>query len=914
MRWLDLLKLRLRTLVLREQAEADLRREMEFHLQEQIAENRAKGMSAEEARYAALRAIGGIAQIQEQCRDQRGLHWLETTIQDVRYSLRSLRKSPAFTLVAILSLALGTGANTAIFSLIDSILLNSLPVKDPQQLVFVRTNRTKVGNFMVSTTMRNRDVDQMEQQARLFDGIASYNDFERANVSVRGHAELAHAEFVSGTYFSVLGVPARIGRTLVPEDDRPTGSSAPAAWPAVISDGYWRRRFGGEAGVIGQPIAVNTIPFVIVGVMPRDFNGLSVEERPDVVMPLMMHDQVVTGSASAGFPGPNGRAGEVLARLQGTIPQSKAAAELTVIFHQTELAQGNLSTTDREKIARQFIEFDSAARGSSMLRQRFSDPLRALMAAVALVMLIACANIASLLLAKSSARQKEIAVRLSLGSSRRRIIRQLLTESLILSVSGCTFGLGFAMVARKVTLELGHGAGAGLSMHWDLRLLIFLATICILNALLFGLIPALRATKVDPNTVLKSAQATQYSARLPFGRVLVGAQLAISLVLVAGAALLLGTLRNLYQVDLGFNSENLLMATMDPRLAGFDDMRTETVYKQVLEDVKRLPSVDSATLTNNRFLSGRALLSAAKVVGYVPEKGEDLSNSWIVTYGVGPHFFETLRLPLAEGRDFSEADKEGAPPVVVINEAMAKHYFRDKDPIGQKIDLGRPGRRGSATKTAEIVGVARDAHYFDIQDEKQEAIFTPLMQVQIGEFGSEETLVARTNGDPTRIANDVRAVVRQIDSNLPLFDITTMKEQFSDDLSTSRLMATLSSFFGLLALALSAIGLYGVLAYSVTRRTAEIGIRMALGADRGSILKMILGETTWVVATGIVVGLGLAWTTSRLIKSLLYGLTGHDVRVLAISSAILALVALFAVALPARRAVHVDPMVALRYE
>jgi predicted permease len=385
-------------------------------------------------------------------------------------------------------------------------------------------------------------------------------------------------------------------------------------------------------------------------------------------------------------------------------------------------------------------------------------------------------------------------------------------------------------------------------------------------------------------------------------------------VLVAGAALFLGTLRNLYQVDLGFDSENLLMATMDPRLAGFNDARTENIYQQVVEDVKRLPSVQSATLMNNRFLSGNALLSAAKVVGYVPEKGEDVSNSWIVTYGVGPHFFETLRMPLSEGRDFGEADKQGAPPVVVINEAIARHYFRDKDPIGQKIDLGRPGRRGSATKTLVIVGVARDAHYFDIQDEKQEAIFTPLLQVQIGEFGSEETLIARTKTDPARIANNVRAIVRQIDSNLPLFDVTTMKEQFAGDLSTSRLMATLSSFFGLLALALSAIGLYGVLAYGVTRRTGEIGIRMALGADRGSILSLILGETSRMVVTGIIAGLGIAWASSRLIKSMLYGISGHDAGAFALSATILGLVALLAAAVPARRAVRVDPMVALRYE
>jgi len=909
MRWLDRLNLRLRTLFRRKQTESELHRELEFHLQEQIAENMAKGMPAEQARYSALRTIGGITQIQEQCRDQRGLHWIETTMQDVRYSLRSLRKSPGFTLVAILSLALGTGANTAIFSLIDSILLNSLPVKDPQQLVFVHTNRTKVGNFMVSRTLFNRDLDRMQQQATEFEGIASTQRGERLNLAVDGRAELTPGDFVFGTYFQVLGVNAELGRTIMPADDSRTGSAVGGNWPAMISYGLWQRRFGKDANIIGKRVAINTIPCVIVGVMARAFRGLSIDDPADVMLPAIVSKQVTTGSVSAGFPKPEEPSGsEIVARIKHGVAQSKAAAELTVIFRQTELVDNSLSAAGRESIAKRFIEFDSAARGSSMLRQRFSDPLRALMAAVALVMLIACANIASLLLAKASARQKEIAVRLSLGSSRRRLIRQLLTESLILSALGCALGAGFAIIARNVTLTLGHGSAAGLTMRWDLRLLLFLGGACVLNALLFGLIPALRATKVDPNEVLKSAQATPHSARLPFGRVLVMAQLAISLVLVVGAALFLGSLRNLYQVDLGFNSENLLMATLDPRLAGFDDTRTETVYKQLLDDVKRVPSVRSATLMNNRLFSGRAHLSNAKVVGYVPQLGEDLSNSFTLTYGVGPHFFETLRMPLTEGRDFSETDNESAPSVVVINEAMAKHYFQDKDPIGQKVAFS------SGKKQAEIVGVVRNAHYFDVQDEKQETIFTPLMQVQIGEFGSEETLVARTNGDPTRIANDVRAVIRQIDSNLPLFDVTTMAEQVAGDLSTPRLMATLSSFFGALALALSAIGLYGVLAYGVTRRTGEIGIRMALGADRGSILRLILGETSRLLAIGIVAGLGLAWATSHVIKSMLYELSGHNARVFAVSAAILALVALLAAALPARRAVRVEPMVALRYE
>jgi predicted permease len=908
MRWLDKFKLRIRTLFRREQLESELHREFEFHLREQIAENLARGMSAEQARFAALRTVGPLSQIQERCRDQRGLHLIETTMQDVRYALRSLRKNPGFTLVAVLSLALGTGANMAIFSLIDSVLLRSLPVSDPQQLVFVRTNRGKVGNLMVSKTVLNRDVEQMRKLAMQLDGIASYDDFARANVSFAGHSELVPGEFVSGTYFTVLGVSAQAGRTLMVADDRESGNLG-AGWPAMISDGYWLRRFGRDANVIGKRIEVNTIPFVIVGVMSRDFYGLSLEERPDILMPLMAHTQVVSGSPSAGFPRADDSAGQVFARLK-RVPWTKAAAELTVIFRQSELNEKDLSATDRDWLAKRYIEFDPAVRGSSMLRQRFANPLRALMVAVALVMLIACANIASLLLAKAGARQREIAVRLSLGSSRRRLVRQLLTESLILSALGCAFGVAFAVAARRVTLTLGGASSAGLTMNWDIRLLVFLVGTCVLNALLFGLVPALRVTKVDPNEVLRSAQAKQPSGRLPLGRVLVTAQLATSLVLLVGAALFLGTLRNLCRVDLGFNTENLLMATLDPRLAGFDNPRVVTLYSQVLDDVKRLPSVRSATLMNNRLFSGRAFLLAARVVGYVPQPGEDLSNSWTLTltYSVGPRFFSTLQMPMVEGRDFTEADKEGAPPVVVINEAMAQHYFRGKDPIGQKVAFG------SGEKTAEIVGVVRNAHYFDVQDEKQATIFTPLLQVEIGEFGSEETLIARTNGSPANVATDVRSIVHRIDPNLPLFDLTTMTEQVTGDLSTPRLMATLSSFFGALALVLSAIGLYGVLAYGVTKRTSEIGIRMALGADRSSILKLVMGETSQIILIGVLAGIVLSWIASRLIKSMLYGLSAHDIRVFAFSAAVLAVIALLAAALPARRAVRVDPMAALRYE
>ena len=918
MRWIDQLRMRLRTLFMRERLESELNREFQFHLDEQIAENLAAGMSPEEARYAAMRRIGAIAQIQERCRDERGMHWIEITMQDVRYALRSLRKTPAFTVVAVLSLALGIGANTAIFSLIDSVLLSSLPVTDPQQLVFVRTNRIKVGNFQVSTTILNRDVDEIRQQAAQIEGIASSQKEGRLNITVDGRAELASGDFVSGNYFQLLGVSAQIGRTILPADDSRSGN-ADGGWAAMISNGYWERRFGRDPSVVGRRITANTIPFVIVGVLPPGFDGLSIDERADLMMPTIIHTQVAAGSASAGFPHPENSPGEILARIKSDSSKSKAAAELTVIFRNTELSAEKLGAAQQESLGKRFIEFEPAARGSSFLRQRFSEPLRVLMAVVALVMLIACANIAGLLMAKASARQKEIAIRLSLGSSRRRIARQLLTESLILSILGCAVGIVFAVFAREITLQLGAGSAArtsGLTMPWDFRMLAFLAAACVLNALLFGVVPALRATRVDPNEVLKSSQSTQHSARLPLGRFLVAAQLALSLALVVGSGLFLSTLRNLYEIDLGFNRENLLMATLDPHLAGFDSKQAKAAYIRMLQELKTLPSVNSASLMNNRLLSGRAHLSNAKVPGYVPQPGEDLANSWTLEYDVGPRYFETMRMPLVAGRDFTERDDEGSPLVVIVNEAMAKHFFAGKDPIGQKVLLSSifKDRSGTDKNAAEVVGLVRNAHYFDVNDEHQEAIFAPALQIPGSDFSSEQTLLLRTSDNPVRAANDLRAIVSRIDPNLPLFDVVTMTNQLDRSLSRPRLMAIFSSFFGLLALALSAIGLYGVLAYAVTKRTGEIGIRMALGADRGSILSLILGETLRLVCSAIAVGIVLAWGASRLIKSMIYGLSTHDARVFVLSAILLLAVALLAALLPARRAVEVDPMVALRCE
>ncbi|HET9741143.1 MAG TPA: ABC transporter permease [Terriglobales bacterium] len=912
MRWFDLLQLRLRTLFFRDRLEAELKREFDFHLEQQIAENLAAGMPPQHAREAAVRKIGGLEQYAEQCRDARGLHLIESTTQDLRYALRSLRKSPAFTAVAVLSLALGIGANIAIFSLVDSLILQQMPVRDPQNLFFVRTQAVKTGNFQVSRNVTSRDLDQMLHRSTQVENIAAYQQDQRLSIGVDRSSELAPAELVSGTFFDLLGVRPALGRTLTPADDSKTGNASSQGWPAMISYGFWQRRFAANPNVLGKPITVNTIPCVIVGVTPPGFMGFSLDEPTSVFLPLITSAQIEQGSVSAGFTDPDDTPGFPIVRLKSGIDSKKAEAELTVIFHQTELENKGNDADDAAVMQKLNIELQPASQGESSLRRRYSDPLRALLAVVGAVMLIACGNIAGLLIARGKARQKEIAIRIGLGSTRPRILRQLLTESLLLSLLGCSVGILFAIWARHSIVSFATQAApsvTSLPMRWDWHLFAFLAALCVGTAVLFGLAPAWMATRVDPQEALKSAQSSHRSGRLPFGRILVAGQIALSLALVVGAGLFLGTLRKLYHINLGFNQEHLLMVTMDPHLIGYSDERSESLYKQLLERVRELSGVQSATFVDSPLFSGRATLSSATVVGYIPKTGEELSNHWTVTYAVGPDFFSTLEMPLKEGRDFTKADNSGAPAVVVINESFAKHYFSGKVPIGQKVSFRTKNR-----PDAEIVGVVRDAHYFSAQWETQEAIFTPMLQVEMKNFSPEQTLIVRTAGDPDLMAGDLRAALRNIDPNLPIYDMVTMSGQVASTFSQERLLAILSTFFGLLALVLSAIGLYGALSYGVTQRTGEIGIRMALGADRGNIFRLVLNETTLVLAGGITAGIALAWAGSRLIRTLLYGISDHDVRTFVFAVLVLACVALLAALLPARRAVRVDPLVALRYE
>ncbi len=824
---------------------------------------------------------------------------------DVRCALRELRKSPGFTIVAVLSLALGIGANTAIFSLIDALLLQSLPVRDPQQLMFLQTRAIKVGNSIrISQRFDTEVLRAVQEHATLLAGASGVRNQSHLSVQAGNSLEIASGDFVDGSYFRVLGVNALVGRVLSPDDDRLEGFTG-QGWPAVITFGYWQERFAHRPDIVGQTLKVNTIPFVIVGVTPRGFGGLQMDEEARLMMPLAAAEQVEEGRLATTYTKTPLRMGTLFVRLKPDATSRAAEAQLTPVVRNALAAEVGLIpiTADVNQLA---VELTPANRGESDLRQHFSTALTVLMAVVGLVLLIACANVANLLLARASVRQKEIAIRLSLGCTRWRLARQLLVEGLLLSALGGAVGVVFAFWARNLIARLATASqvtAPRLPIARDLPILLFTGAVCVVTALLFGLAPALRATAIDFADMLKSGRTSRLSGRVPLSKPLVAAQVAISLVLVTGAVMFLGTLRSLYRVHLGYNTQNVTLCTVNPHLAGYGPERTAQFFDQVLERVQALPQVESATWAQIYMLAPYVGLRPLRVPGYVPKAGEQ-PTPWIVAYPVGPGFFHTMQLPLAAGREFTPQDSSRAAPLVaVMNQAMARHYFGQRSPIGQKISI-------TGTPDIEIVGIARDAKYRSPRDEDEEALFLPLLQHST----PWATLLVRTTSASSQTAADVVRTVRDVDRNVPVYDVTTMDRQRDNRISQERLLAVLTGFFSLLALGLSGIGLYGVLAYNVAQRTAEIGIRMALGADRGTILGMIGVETAKVVGGGIAGGIAVTLAVGRLVRSILFGLTPTDTSSMVLAALVLTVVALAAALLPARRAVHVDPMVALRHE
>jgi predicted permease len=846
---------------------------------------------------------------------------MTTLMQDLKYGIRMLLKSPGFTAVVVLSLGLGIGANTAIFTLIDAVMLKTLPVEKPEQLALFfdgSDEGTRISRGGMGTGERWRYYscplyEYLRDHNQFFQGICAFRLGEdRLSVSVEGarassaqSAQKAIGHLVSGNYFSVLGVNVILGRTLSPEDDRPGARPA-----AVISYGYWKSEFGGDESVVGKVADLNGTPFTIVGVTPPEFFGERLRKAPDFWLPLatqpqvMLHDSYLNDSGVYWL--------DLMGRLKpgGTRQQAQAAATVQLRQYFSDLFGSHLSEDDRKEIAKSYVELGPGGPGISGLRLNYSQPLRILMAFVALVLLIACANVANLLLARAAARQKEISMRLALGAGRGRLIRQLLTESLIMATLGGVLGALLAAWGVEILVTKFAGRTSPLNVHPDLRVLVFTLLVCALAAILFGLAPALRSTRVDLAPALKAntAAAGTLGRRWSLGKALVSLQAALSLLMLFGAGLFVRTLQNLEAEDLGFNQQHVLLVSIDPRLAGYQPAQLAPFYQQLLDRVNALPGVRSASVAAYSPLSGSSRSTDITVQGYTPPPGADTDVNVNV---VGWKYFATAGMPMLLGREFGPQDTPTSPKVAVVNATVAHDFFGKGNPIGRRFGFG--GGDAKHSGDIEIVGVVADAKYRDVREKPQRMVFTPVLQAQGDEAYVSEVDI-RTLGDPRAIASEVRGVINEINSSLSVTNVITLSEQVHDWFDEERTISELSSFFGLLALTLASVGLYGVMAYAVARRTSEIGIRMALGARSADVRWMVLREALLLVLAGVTIGVPAALTASRLVASMLFGLTPWDPLTISAATLVLVAVAVLAGYVPARRASRVSPMVALRYE
>jgi predicted permease len=933
---------------------------------------------------------------------------VQTLLQDLRYGLRVLAKSPVFTAIAVLTLALGIGANTAIFSLIDAVMLRSLPATNPWQLVVLRWSAHKapklhgyISSGDCATDMRfgawnpsgcsfSEPVFREIEKANVFSGVAAFSNTGRLDLTGNGPASVINGQVVSGDFFRALGVKSSVGRVLQPSDDQP--SAAPVA---VLNYGYWQSAFGGSREVIGRTIQLNNVPFTIVGVAERRFTGITPGSDYDIWLPLadtqritnparwenrqsnvafwwlttvgrlkpeilapqaqavlngifrneMIHGAVpmfdagtapLHGNVPIGAgPLPSGPpAGPNMAFKTMPLPQGKkplggmqlpASSSSNVARGQTlstPPAESEASTlsTPADEPTLTLVPAHSGLNGTS---SRFAQPLYVLMLAVGIILLIACANVAGLMLARSAARRKEMAVRLALGAGRKRIIRQLLTESLMLSAVGGALGIFFAywgahlivsFVSTNQTRALGFAAGL------DMRVLAFTAAISLFTGIIFGMAPAFRSARIDLTPALKegfgvSAGVTQDGGLwFSVGNALVVAQVALAIVVLVGAGLLVRTLRNLRGIDVGFDSRNLVVFEIDPSIAGYKDTQIDGFYRDLQGRLSETPGVKSASFSSVPLLSGALMINGFHWPG-TPEDRESEAN----ILPVGPDFFHTMQIPLYGGRGFTASDyviaasnrddtnSSSAPTPVIVNQAFVAKYLGKENPLGKQFGQSAGDQNGPKSSGYEIVGVVRDAKYSALRQEITATMYVP-------QSGMPASFEVRTAADPQALLPAIRHVVAELNANIPIFRITTESDQIDRLLFQERLIARLSFFFGSLALVLACVGLYGLLSYEVSRRTREIGIRMALGAQERDVLRLVVKQGLTLALVGALLGVAVALAVTRYLTSMLYGIHANDPLTIAAVVALLCLVALAACYIPARRATRVDPLVALRHE
>ncbi|HMD96011.1 MAG TPA: ABC transporter permease [Terriglobia bacterium] len=841
-----------------------------------------------------------------------------TFFEDVRYGLRILGRNPGFAAVAVLSLALGIGANTAIFSLIDVVMLKQLPVNDPQHLVVLSdpsSEGVSIGSQGGTRSLFSYpEFEYFRDHNQVFSGLlAVQSNADRLQVSMNGagdQTEEVRSKLVSGDYFKVLGVAALLGRTFTAEMDRTPGANP----LAVISYAYWKRRFALDPSVLGKTVQVHGNSFNIIGVAPQGFFGEEVGVAPDLWMPLSMQRQVMPGRD---WISPDKAVYnkiewlQVIGRLKLGITEKQAAASINVDFQQLLTAQAGSSLTEQQRRQGfdQKIELSGGSKGTSGLRDEFSQPLLVLMALVGMVLLIACTNVANLLLARATARQKEIGVRLALGAGRRRLVQQLLTESVLLATLGGALGLALAHWGDQLLMRLvaRRDQLIPLDLHPDLGILGFTLAVALLTGILFGIVPAFRATRLDLAPTLKASARGTTGGRTAgwLGKGLVSAQVAMSLLLLIGAGLFVRSLRKLLTVNLGYNPDKLVLVRIDPVPAGYHDAATAQLYQTLLDRIRAVPGVRAATLSKNGLFSHSESGDEISIAGYTPKKGQDMNARWDE---VGPNYATTVGIPVLLGRDMGPQDSGNAPRVCLINQTMARYYFGDESPIGRIVTDEYPDSRVSF----QVVGVVGDAKYNNLREKTPRRFYSPFFH-PIEPVGQANFMV-RTFADPSAVAGSIRREIQSVDRAIAINGIHTMGELVDDSVVRDRLIATLSAFLGTLALLLASIGLYGVMSYAVARRTSEIGIRMALGARRLDVVGMVLRETMLMVAVGVAVGLPVALAVSRFVSSRLYGLSSNDPLSIVAATLILLAVAVLAGTLPAHRASRVDPTTALRYE
>jgi len=821
---------------------------------------------------------------------------MHTLWQDLRYGVRMLGKNPGFTIIAVLALTLGIGANTAIFSLVDEALVRPLPVPHPEQLILL----SMANQRGFTTGFAYPDYVDYRDRNEVFSGLIGYSQLA-LSLSVNDQSERIDGMVVTGNFFSVLGVDPARGRAFSPEEDQ-TPNTHPVA---VISYGCWQRRFGADPKLIGQTISLNGYPFTVIGIAPAEFSGTVRGYAPEVYLPIMMIAQAQPAwdnnpLTSRGFYWLS-----MMGRLQPGATRQQAEAAMTAL---NEQIHAGMPATGF--FAESHPVLKDGRQGDTDMLSDLSFPLKLLMAVVGLVLLIACANVANLLLGRAAARQKEIAVRLAVGASRWRLIRQLLTESLLLSVISGASGLMLALWLTDLLAAYAppsNSSNLALDAKLNLRVLGFTLLLSLLTSLIFGLAPALSASKPDLVGMLKNESGAGGAARrFSLKNFLVVAQVGLSLVVLISAGLCLKSLHNLNAIDTGFDTAKLFVMSVDLGSGGYNEARGRAFYSQLTERVAALPAVESVSLATTVPLGkGTMIRFIEKLEGYQAQPDEKLTISFNI---VSEDYFRTMGVQLLAGRDFGPRDNSTAPKVAIINEAMAQRYWPDSNPIGKHIDLGR-GRK-TAAQSMEIIGIAKNSKYRELTEETEPVFYQPLQQW----YTPDMALHVRTAGEANALIAMVRREVQALDANLPVFNVKTLAEQKSRALYSERMVATLLTAFGLLALGLAALGIYGVMAYSVSRRTREIGLRMALGAERRDVLSLILRQGMALILIGVACGLVGAFAATRWLASFLYGVSATDWTTFALIALLLALVALLACYLPARRATRVDPMVALRYE